>query len=172
MPPCNVAYATSSQHFGTTPPVRWGSGSGIHKYPMPEFWQVVAYATFGIYAALQCCGICHFVCGICQLSAQVDMACLGPNRPKHLPWRRVQTDAEGSITEILDPPLAIASLFFHPRNFEGMWRRAAPAFDPADPGMPCSMVSGICHMVGCSICHCSGPGRGRVALGWHMPHGG
>ena len=57
--------------------------------------------------------------------AQVDARRLDARANQHLPWARIVTDAEGSITEMLYPPLAIAALFFHPKNFAGMHLDAA-----------------------------------------------
>ena len=86
-------------------------------------WCVVAYVAYASY-----------LCGSWRHIAQVDKSCLGPKFPTHLPWSKVQTDAEGSITELLWPPLAIALLFFHPSNFEGMHKRAAEVWTEDEEG--------------------------------------
>ena len=57
------------------------------------------------------------------------MRCLKPGFQEHLPWTKMQTDEKGSMTELLFPSLAIASLAFHPRNWPNLHKRAQAVFE-------------------------------------------
>jgi len=56
---------------------------------------------------------------------------LGPKwqTPLAKEWLKLPIDKEGHDVELLPPPLAIAALLFHPKNWDGMHRKAAEVRD-------------------------------------------
>jgi len=52
------------------------------------------------------------------------MKCMKPEQDPRLPWEKVQTDKHGSVTELLLPSVAIASLVFHPCIWPTLHKRA------------------------------------------------
>ena len=59
------------------------------------------------------------------------MDCLKPKwqAPLAKEWLTLPIDAEGHTVELLPPPLAIAALLFHPKNWDGMHLKAFQVVD-------------------------------------------
>ncbi len=59
------------------------------------------------------------------LLPQVDPHCMNPRYTGvDMPWQKVVTDAQGSVTELQNPALLIASIVFHPCNWGDLWTEA------------------------------------------------
>ena len=65
------------------------------------------------------------------LLPQVDLRCVDPRYTglDALTWDRVATDEQGSVTEVQNPALVIASIVFHPCNWPDLHTRAKKKFE-------------------------------------------